>query len=359
MNRLRGFLILILLICCFAVPAQGAVELSWNGQSPRTIEEVYIHDGVPYLALDDILGALGMQGHWSSLDHLYRFNTPQGKASLFPGGQYLRFGERFLPLDHPPRFLDGRLRVAEDFVLVQIPLVTGRTVYYRNLKPPVAVADTGDNPIDRLFAFLLQKKRDRGPALRGVAIDVAHGGTDAGSIGPRGNKEKDVVLQVARQLEKLIKMELGIPVYLSRDADYTLTLQQRLETAAKPEVDAFLLLHAQGYASPEASGARLFVRPNDAAGVKGSGGDDRDSMRLALSCQQSLTKAGISVGQVYQAPLLPLGRGDLPTLLVEMGYLTSDQDRERLTSAEGQRQIAAALLEGLKAFAEERKRAEQ
>ena len=330
------------------------MEVAWEGDNPRTIEEVYIHDGVPYLALDDILATLGMQGHWSSVDHLYSFNTPLGKASLFPGGHYLRVSERFIPLEHPPRFLDSRLRVAEDFLLVQLPLLTGRSIYFRNLNPTQSTAKE-ESPLDRLFSFLLQKKQP-GPKLRGVAIDVAHGGQDPGAIGPRGTKEKDVVLQVARQLEKLIKMQLGVPVYLSRDDDYSLTTQQRLETAAHPEVDAYVLLHAQVSTAPKAEGVVLFIRPQESA-EKGSGqADDADSLRLALASRNSLAEHQIPVDKIREAPLLPMGRGNLPTVLVELGYLNNATDRQRLTTSEGQKQLAEALLAGIRQFAEEQRR---
>lgn len=347
----------LLLLCLIPVPSVFAsVELSWSGQPPKTIAEVYHYQGVVYLALDDVLSALDLHGDWSSVDHLYRIRTPQGKASLFPGGHYLHLGDRFIPLQHPPRFLDGRLRVSEEFVLVQLPLLTGKSVYFRNLDPQVPqTAD--DSPLDRLFAFLLQKKQASSSGLRGVAIDVGHGGDDPGCIGLQGVREKDVVMQVARRLERLIKMRLGIPVYLSRDGDYSLTRQQRLKTAARDDVDVFLLLHAQSSFSPQAQGVTLFVRPG---GQTADGqAEDQDSMRLALACQQVFSDHKIPVDKIRQVGLLPLGRGNLPTLLVELGYLNNEADRQRLTSSEGQNQLAEALLDGLQQFSKEQENQHQ
>lgn len=352
----RSFLLLLLASLMFAQPVFAAVELAWSGNKPKTIDEVYFRDGVSYLALEDVLEALGLRGDWSSVEHRYLIRTPQGQASMFPGGKTLKIGDRFIPLQHAPRFLDGRFRVAEDFVLVQLPLLTGRTIFFRNLNPQVATSES-DTPLDKLFAFLLQKKQTHGSALRGVAIDVGHGGEDPGVIGLENTKEKDVVLQIARQLEKKVKMELGIPVYLSRDGDYHLTQEQRLQTAAKPEVDLFVSLHAEAAFSPIVHGINLFVRPESqvTSSADAAAADDSDSLRLALAAQSNLSEQQFQVNQVQQAQLLPLGRGNLPTLLVELGYLTNPEDKQLLTSTAGQKKLADALFAGLKQFAEEKR----
>lgn len=353
---LSCFGLLVVGLLALATGGRAAVELAWEGGKPITLEEVYHHQGVAYLAVDDVLAALNLSGDWSSVDHQYVFRIPQGRATMFPGGNFLQMDGRFIPLQHSPLFLDGRFRVAEDFVLVHLPLLTGRTVYYRNLDPQSA-SDSSDSPLDKLFAFLLKKKQVAGSGLRAVAIDVGHGGADPGALGLQGTKEKEVVLQIARQLEKKLKMELGIPVYLSRDGDYRLSDEQRLETAAKPDVDLFVLLHAEASFSPAMRGINLIVRPaapRDAGDIPAT--DDRDSLHLALATQESLARSDFRVNRVIQAQLLPLGRGNLPTMLVELGYLSNPDDHRYLTSAAGQKRLAESLYAGLKQFAEENRR---
>lgn len=348
--------LLIILFClsflCAPVFSQAAVELSRAGQPPQTINEVYLQDGIAFLALDDVLPALGLGGSWDSVRHIYTISTPRGKATLLPGGHYLNIGDRFLPLSRPARFIDGRLRIPEDFVTGSLADLLGGQVYYRNLQPPVATKEKG-TPIDRLFSFLLQKKRDnQGPALRGVAIDPGHGGQDPGAIGG-GLKEKDLTLALAKDLEKQLKMHLGIPVYLSRDADYEPSAEQRLKAAAHPDVDVLLQLHVQAALYPTPSGVMLFVRPaeeRDGKILPAAGGG---SMRLARSLEAALRQAGIPVAGVFAAPLLPLGHGDLPTVLVEAGYLSNPADRARLADPAGRQALATALFAGLKDFSQE------
>lgn len=339
-----------LFLLCWAVSAQAAIELSRQGASPQRINEVYHHEAIPYFAIDDVLPALGMSGYWDAVEHRYRMRTPRGRATFFPGGQYLNIGETYVPIKHPPRFIDGRLRVSESFVLDQLADLLPTPIYYRNLNPTSQIDPSTEGVFDRLFAFLLQKKKSsNAPVLRAVAIDPAHGGEDTGTIGLSGVKEKTVVLSVAKKLETRIKMQLGVPVYLSRDDDYSLSAQQHLASARHDEVDAFLLLHAQSSLSPDLNGIHLYVRPAQSELNRdqqlGNG-----SMLLALRLSEALRDAGFNVAEVSQAPLISLVQGDLPTVLIELGYLSNPEDQSMLMSSQGQQRLAEALYQGLQEF---------
>ncbi|GAB4560166.1 MAG: hypothetical protein Tsb0017_16880 [Geothermobacteraceae bacterium] len=344
---------LILLLC--ASEALAVVELAWSGRRPHRIEEVYNQQGVVYLPIDEVLRTLGMSGDWRSVDHRYVFSTPAGKASLFPGGHYLEIEGRFIPLENPARFIDGRLRIGEDFVVDQLPELVGRPIYFRNLDPVDSELEQSDNPIDQLFALLLKRKSgQKSSSLKVVGIDVGHGGEDVGTIGLKGTKEKDVVLELGRQLEKQLKMQLGLEVYLSRDGDYSLSPEARLKALLQHQPDVLLLLHAQGHFSSAPAGIELFVRPVEEMSARQARDEQsRGSRRLAEEVRTSLEEAGFSVNDIAEAPLLPLGRGDLPTLLIEAGYLTNPDDVAVLTDADAREEFARALLEGLKRFSRE------
>jgi N-acetylmuramoyl-L-alanine amidase len=93
------------------------------------------------------------------------------------------------------------------------------------------------------------------------------------------------------------------------------------------------------------------VRPKEEQAA-GTVSEYDDSMQLAQALKSSLQAAGLPVRGILRAPLLPLGRGDLPSVLVEMGYLSHVADQTRLSMEEGQRVMAAALFNGLNTFAE-------
>jgi len=341
------------LLCVAAVPA--AVEIALEGEPPTLIEEVYHHDGMAYVAIDDLLPALQLSGQWISVDHVYRIDGAFGSALISPGSRFLRQGGQFEPLEQKPRFMDGRLRVSDEFIRKHLlHRATGR-VFYRDLNPGSATVAEESSAMDRLFSFLLRKKSPTNtPQLLAIAVDPGHGGQDPGSIGLNGVKEKDVTLALAQQLQKQVKMELGIPVYVTRDADYALGLEERLRTAAQPDVDVFLLLHAQSSFSLQTRGVFLYVRPGGPEAVAAA---TDESLLLAEALSAALKKAGFVVQGIVAAPLLPMGQGDLPTVLVEAGFLTNPDDRPILDAVDGQQRFASALFKGLKNFGEKRQKA--
>ncbi len=352
----RFFFLVSVLLLWGECPAQAKVELTLVNRPPVIIEEVYTHQGTIFLALDDVLPALGLSGQWDSVARLYQISTPYGKISVVPGNSSIRLGSQVMTLPQAPRFIDGRLRVDESFVREYLPALLGLSVTYRNLDPQEPPPSPEADSLDQFFARLLEKKGLPPSAKTGkVVIDPGHGGDDPGSVGLNGATEKDVVLEIARQLEKQIKMNLGAErVRLTRDSDYALTLEQRLEPVGEPDVVALVQLHAQAAAHGETSGLYLFVRPREESRGGSQPADQGGSMHLAEALRDALTGAGFAVAGILPAPLLPLGRGDLPSVLVELGYLTNADDFERLTRPEEQTRLIQALFAGLKTFVETR-----
>ena len=342
---MRKICCLLFFVLFFTTPGLAAIEAALQGEEPVVIDEIYHRNGLIYIPIDDLLSALGLAGEWDSIAHVYRIKSYRGTAIISPGSQFLRIGEQYIPIKEKPRFIDNRLRVTEHFVLKHLASLVSTRMFYRNLDPVAPVDDADDSALDRLFAFMLNKKKPTDAAtLRAVGIDPGHGGHDPGSIGIDGVKEKDTTLAIALKLQKIVKMNLGVPVYLSRDADYGLSLQEHLKPATEPEVDALILLHAQTAAEPTPSGVYLYIRNKEESE------EDGESLRLANALSNALHKEGLTVRGIVEAPLLPLGRGNLPTVLIEMGYLSHPEDSKLLMEEEGQIRMATGLFNGLKNF---------
>ncbi len=342
-----------------AGPSLAAVDIAPRGKPPVRLDDVYQQSGVPYIAIEDVIDAVGLKGHWNSVKHTFRIRTSRGWAEISPASGYLKFGSDFYPLSDKPRFIDGRLRVTDSFLLNQLPLLVGKPIYFRNLDPNTDTPIKEESgPIDQLFSFLLKKKPTKsGPLIRAVAIDPGHGGLDTGTIAASGHKEKQVNLAVAQKLAKQLKMKLGVPIYLSRDGDYDVTVKQRLETASHEDVDLWLLLHAQSAFSELPNGVNLFIRPDAVEQTTLVSKSDQASSSLQLAQQLSLAlvAAGIQVNGIYPTPLLSLGRGDLPTVQVELGYLSNPEEQAKLGKSDYQEQLAQALYQGVRQFAELKK----
>ncbi len=345
---LQSFLLPFFLLV-FTMPAGALVEVGRPGEEPLIIEDVYLREGTAFVSIDDVLAALELQGEWNSVAHIYAIRTPHGKAVISPGSQFLKLGDNFIPIVHRPRFIDGKLRVSEDFLLRQLAPLLTKPIYYRNHNPPAPTQN--EDPLERLFAFLLRKKE---PVADGskwvVSINPGHGGEDSGALGLNGSKEKDVTLAVGQRLEKLLKMHQDAPVILTRDGDYALDMERRLEVVAEGQADVMLSLHAQSFFSAETSGVNLYIQPQTERDVPDGVIVENSSLKLAEILQERLVDRGFDVHGIKELPVYPLGRGDLPRVMVEMGSLTNTIDLTILEDPTRQQDFARALFDGLQAF---------
>ena len=225
-------------------------------------------------------------------------------------------------------------------------------------------------------------KRDR---LIIVMIDPGHGGEDPGARGRRGTHEKDVTLAIATKLKARIDKEPNMRAVLTRDGDYYLSLQARVEKAQRVRADLFISIHADAFVKPHARGASVFAlsergatsaaaswlakRENDADLIGGVNLDGRDRYLKMTLADLSLTaqindslKAGRSVLEqiggindlhkqdVEQAGFAVLKAPDIPSILIETAFISNPDEERKLRSAAYQNQMADALLVGIKRY---------
>jgi len=218
-----------------------------------------------------------------------------------------------------------------------------------------------------------------------IAIDAGHGGEDPGAIGARGSHEKDVVLSIARRLERLVRAEPGMRPVLTRTGDYYVGLRKRMDIARKHRADLFVSIHADAFDDARARGSSVFVlsergasseaarwlaeRENAADLVGGVTLEDKDevlaSVLLDLSQtgtrQASLDVAGtvfrelnrlgeVHGPQVQQAGFVVLKSPDVPSMLVETAFISNPDEERRLNNPAHQQLIAEAMMRGIRAY---------
>lgn len=220
-----------------------------------------------------------------------------------------------------------------------------------------------------------------------VVIDAGHGGKDPGALGIHGTHEKDVVLAIAKRLASLINQQPNMHAVLTRSGDYFVPLRDRLRLARKGKADLFMSIHADSYFNTQASGMSVYTlsrrgatseaarwlakRENylELGGVDlGELGDQsyllrsvlidlaqtatsRDSMRFGVSMLDSLdTIAPLHYTRVEQAPFMVLKSPDIPSVLVETGFISNGNEELRLRDVKYQARIAQALFEGVRSY---------
>lgn len=357
MHTPSSALLSLLIILLFSSPVSAAIELSRANGDKLVIQETYQREGVAFVAIDDVLADVGLSGRWDNVDHVYRIETKQGTAIISPGSDYLRFGDRAVKVSHRPRFIDGRLRVSEDFLAGQLIPTLDLPLQINNLNPVAPPPE--ESPLDLLFSLFLQRRpRAVADSQWVVAIDPGHGGQDAGALGRDGITEQAVNLGVALQLQKLLKMRRAAPVVMTRDGDYDVSTSQRLEAVSSGQADVLLSLHTQTFVTPVPQGVNLFVAPPRRVEPSDGATANRTpaapainaSLRLAEALQATLQAGGYQVAPIHERALLPLGQGDLPRVMIEMGYMSNDADLARLRDPVGQQQLARILFDGLESF---------
>ncbi len=247
-------------------------------------------------------------------------------------------------------------------------------------------------PVD-LLAQLLEEAQQRPapPSKPGVArlativIDAGHGGEDPGAIGRRGSREKDINLAMAKRLKALVDAEPNMRALLTRDGDYFLSLQARVEKARAVRADLFVSIHADAFIRPNVRGSSVFAlsdkratselaralakkeNESDLIGGVGLQGKDDHVKRTILDLSQSANidyslRLGNSVlrrlagvnelhkPNVEQAGFAVLTAHDVPSILVETAFISNPEEEKKLNDQSYQDKLARALLDGIREY---------
>jgi N-acetylmuramoyl-L-alanine amidase len=218
-----------------------------------------------------------------------------------------------------------------------------------------------------------------------ITLDPGHGGEDPGAIGRGGNREKDVVLSIAKRIKKKIEEQPNMRVMLTRDADFFVPLPMRVQKARKVQADLFVSIHADGFIEPTARGSSVFALSEKGAssttarwlankenaadligGVNIKSHDQQlagvlldlsttaqinDSMKLAKAVLGEI--GGINrlhKGAVEQAGFAVLKAPDIPSILIETAFISNPEEEAKLTDDAYQDQMADAVLKGIKKY---------
>jgi N-acetylmuramoyl-L-alanine amidase len=221
--------------------------------------------------------------------------------------------------------------------------------------------------------------------LATIVIDPGHGGEDPGARGRLGSREKDVTLVIAQRLKALIDAEPDMRAVLTRDGDFYVPLQTRVDKARRVKADLFVSVHADAFIKPHARGSSVFAlserratseaarwlakKENEADLVGGVNIDikDRYLAQTLLDLSQTATidhsvRLGTAVlgelgnvntlhkARVEQASFAVLKSPDVPSILVETAFISNPEEEKRLNDEAYQDKLARAILAGIKRY---------
>jgi N-acetylmuramoyl-L-alanine amidase len=261
------------------------------------------------------------------------------------------------PVMKPPRQI---LRASTEVIPAARPL------------PPVDTVPFASENASRSLTRALGLKVNR------IVIDAGHGGHDDGTIGPHGVLEKDVVLDVALRVAKLVQEKMGAEVVLTRSDDTFIPLRDRTDIANERKADLFLSIHANSSPAPEVAGTETFylnfsnaagsldVAARENAGSDKTVGELKDliqsitlndkieeshtfaqNIQNAIQAQAERSNAAAHNRGVKRAPFVVLIGASMPSVLAEIGFLSNSRDESNLAKPEYRQKVAEALYRGL------------
>ena len=216
-----------------------------------------------------------------------------------------------------------------------------------------------------------------------IAIDAGHGGEDPGAIGQRGTREKDVVLKIAKELERLVKRERGMKPIMIRKGDYYIGLKQRVKKAQTAQADLFISIHADAFKNGKARGTSVFILSErgassdlasylansensaDLNGGVSSTNDNLLNMVLADMVKNSTLEDSHQIASKVLAGLKGVNRlhkktveqagfrvlkAGRPAILVETAFISNRSEERKLRTRKHQRALARAIFKGTKSY---------
>jgi len=223
-----------------------------------------------------------------------------------------------------------------------------------------------------------------------VVIDAGHGGEDPGAVGPSKLREKDVVLAIAKEVYRQLAAIEGYQPILVRDSDYIVGLKQRRDLARQKNADLFISIHADAYAKASANGASVYALSNGGVvsavakyladqenaadvigGINGVSLEDKDEVLKSVLVDLSMTttlQSSLSVGaivlnemgrfaklhgdrrQIGQANFVVLRAPDVPSILIETGFISNPREERNLGSAAYRKKMATAIRTGIQIY---------
>ncbi|MEM5422877.1 MULTISPECIES: N-acetylmuramoyl-L-alanine amidase [Paraburkholderia] len=269
------------------------------------------------------------------------------------------------------------------------PVVAPRAPKPAAPKPPVVAQRNSDDDnasADDNYGFTAPKSTRGGTTrLLTVAIDPGHGGEDPGAIGSAGTYEKHVALDIAKKLRAKIDAQPNMRAMMTRDADFFVPLNVRVQKARRVGADLFVSIHADAFTTPEARGSSVFAlsehgatsaaarwmanKENSSDQIGGISVQTADAavnralfdMSTTAQIRDSLRYGGyvlnevgeinkLHKGSVEQAGFAVLKAPDIPSILVETAFISNPEEETRLNDDAYRDKMANAILKGIRRY---------
>jgi N-acetylmuramoyl-L-alanine amidase len=293
-------------------------------------------------------------------------------------------------IDVPYNYPIKKVRASQDGGLTRIVVDLYESVYWQN---PSQVIDE-----ENIYLKLpIKKDKNLNKNIRDivVAIDAGHGGKYPGAVGPNNILEKDITLLIAKELQRTLDNTTGYRSVMIRAGDETIGLNDRYQNARKFGADIFISIHADGFRLSSVKGASVFIWSDEASSTVARNLSDKQRKRIQADIKnlkpmdfnedvaralypemyknkisESKTLGSKILDQLKRDPFTKIHKKnveyadfrvlksiDIPSVLVESGFITNPEDAQRLKGKPGRRMIARSIFLGIHNYFKEKPKA--
>ncbi len=299
----------------------------------------------------------------------HQYNHPRKRLTLKIKGWEIRLqmGKPTVSIDPPGGQTQTLTLSTPPIIIAQHPMLP--IAFFKQLLPIL-------NDVDVIYNSNLNRLQIRSkstwtpvetdtPQNLAIIVDPGHGGDDQGCEGSTGILEKNIVLVLAKQLQRMSKQQ-GIQIYLTRETDTKRTQLERIQVAKQKRGQLFLSLHCNASFSPHEKGIRIYLNnpkgqirfPSTAKpALTGQGlkiltqvNFLKQSHDFARALQTELNFLTETPVQIIDLPLIALSEAYMPAVVLELGYLSNVEDLEKLSNAEYTESLSQAITRALQRY---------
>lgn len=357
---------LVIFFLLISVGLSASIKINYKSQSLS--EEIRTHKigDIEYFNIFELDKAFNASINAELLDQRLYLSIYDSQITILLDSSYLLFLGKRYNFHYPIILEEEKYFLPENFVTELLPLLFPLKVTNKSNE---IIADT---PIDN--------------DIKLIVLDPGHGGKDPGAIGfSKKNNEKTVALQVAHKLKKKLEEKLNVTVLLTRDSDEFVSLQSRTDFANKNDADLFISLHCNAHRKSEVKGIEVYylstAKTSEARAVEAmenavvydfEGGATavqqyndlafiladmaqnehlEESYKLSSYLQDSLISNTQNHDRgVKQANFYVLRGAYMPSVLIEMGFISNKLGEQKLISSSYQQEIINSIFESVKTF---------
>lgn len=395
------FLFTLILFFCFSLAsAQGQLVKINVVTAEKTYSDIdlILIEGMGYLKINDVAEVFDGKVDFDPLKKKASLELSQGKVEFFVDSSEVIVDNIKRKMKKETKIIEGRVWIPLELMITKaFGEVLGEQVSWDYASKTLSTVEELPGaplreeveevpPIEpKITAPVLPVKELKRPIVRTIVIDPGHGGKDPGAIGPRGTKEKDVVLKIAHKLAKELHKNLKVRVILTRYHDIFLPLAERTAIANQQKADLFISIHCNASLKSHTEGFEIYFLSEEASDEEAQAvanmenavmaleekkeqGNELSSILWSLAMNEFMNESSelcslvcsevdrnlrtVENRGVKQAGFTVLRGAKMPAILVEAAFISNRSGERRLKDGKFQNSLVESICAGVKEYKE-------